>query len=326
MSMIAYNQILKSLRDKFGTTMPAAQMEETLNIIGDILSEYEIQPCAHEDVGEDCLVEAYLDALRVEGRSEKTIERYRYMIGRLLKATMTTSRNITTYHIRKYLSDEKARGIADSTLKGTREVYSAYFGWLFRDGLIQKNVMGNIGPVKCQQRVKEIFSETDIEKLKNGCRTLRDKAIICFLKSTGCRISEVTQLNRSDVDLVNLECVVLGKGNKQRTVYMDPVTGMVLLDYLQQRTDDDPALFLGARHERLKPNGIRIMLKKLGKATGVEHVHPHKFRRTEITELVNRGMPIEQVKTIAGHENIDTTMGYVKIDHIGVKNAYRKYA
>jgi site-specific recombinase XerD len=186
--------------------------------------------------------------------------------------------------------------------------------------------MGNIGNIKVQKKKKEVFTEIEIEKLKQNCGTIRNKAIICFLKSTGCRVSEMTNMNIQDIDLVNLECTVLGKGNKQRTVYIDPVTGMFIKKYLNTRTDDNPALFVGLRKERLSPNGVRVMLKTTGKKAGVAHVHPHKFRRTELTELVNRGMPIEQVKTLAGHEKIDTTMGYVNVDAQNVKHNYRKFS
>ena len=178
------------------------------------------------------------------------------------------------------------------------------------------------------KKVKTVFSEVDIERLKQACKTPRDKAIICFLKSTGCRISEVCALNRSDIDFSRNQCIVLGKGNKERTVYMDEVSAMILKDYVDSRTDDFPALFYSkhGNEHRITPGGIRTMLSNLGKETGVEHVHPHKFRRTEITHLVNRGMSIEQVKALAGHEKMDTTMQYVVLNQEDIKNNYLKYS
>lgn len=326
MSIAAANMMVNDLTGKLKSKVTADVLESIENAVIEIMSNYEINRIIVDDERTDMLLHAYIDAMRVEGKSIKTITRYEYIIRRFLRQVGVTTRNVTQYHIRQYLSEEKNRGVADSTLKGYCWVFSAYFGWLHRDGILSKNPMGNIGTIKVQKKVKEVFSEIDIEKLKAGCDNVRDLAIVCFLKSTGCRVSEVTNLDRKDIDFNNLECVVLGKGNKQRIVYIDPVTGMILQKYLSGRDDDNPALFIGVRHERLLPNGIRIMLKKLGKKAGVEHVHPHKFRRTEITELVNRGMAIEQVKTLAGHEKIDTTMGYVKIDQIGIKQAYRKYA
>lgn len=326
MSIVANNMILEQLKEKLKDSVTCNAMSAIEEALMDVLAVYEIKPLIIEEAGNDFMVDAFIEAMRVEGRSVKTLDRYRYVIGRLLKAAGTSTRSITQYHIRKYLSDEKKRGISDMTIKGYCWVFSSYFGWLHRDGIISRNPMGNIGKVAVQKKVKEVFTDVEIEKLKNACDLIRDKAIICFLKATGCRISEVTQLNRNDIDFTNLECVVLGKGNKQRTVYMDPVTGMILQQYLEKRRDNNPSLFVGRRRERFEPGGIRAMLKRIGKAAGVKHVHPHKFRRTELTELVNRGMTIEQVKMIAGHEKIDTTMQYVKVDQANVKNSYRKYA
>ena len=186
--------------------------------------------------------------------------------------------------------------------------------------------MNNIGHIHVQKKIREVFTEVDIQRMKMACNNIRDKAIICFLKATGCRISEMTQLNRNDIDFENLQCVVLGKGNKQRTVYMDPVTGMILKMYLDQRKDNLPALFIGKGTQRMTPHGIRAMLKRIQKKTNIYHIHSHKFRSTQLTELANRGMPIEQIKIFAGHEKIDTTMGYIKTDQQNIKNSYKKYA
>lgn len=183
-----------------------------------------------------------------------------------------------------------------------------------------------LGAICCAKKIKAVYSEVEIEKLKFCCRTIRDRAIISFLLSTGCRIGEVCRLNREDVDLANMECRVLGKGNKERTVFPDAVTAMLLRDYLAQRTDESPALFAGRGSSRLSPNGIRRMLDVLARAAGVEHVHPHKFRRTLATGLIRHGMPIQEVAAILGHDKLDTTMQYVVLDKTDVKNAYRKYA
>lgn len=328
MSYVVNCMILNQVKEKMIDILTVSQMDTLSFALMNVLTEYESTPIVVNASEKDIMLDAFVEAVRVEGRSEKTIDRYQYVIKRFLKAACVPSHMVTQYHIRKYLSDEKNRGISDSTIKGYCWVFSAYFGWLHRDGIIQKNPMGNIGSVKVQKKVKEVFTEVEIEKLKDACGTIRDKAIICFLKATGCRISEVTSLNRDNIDFVNLECVVLGKGNKQRTVYIDPVTSMILQNYLAKRTDDNPALFVGGKSpfERMNPGGIRAMLNRIGKIAGVNHVHPHKFRRTELTELVNRGMSIEQVKTLAGHEKIETTMGYVNVEQSNVKHSYRKFA
>lgn len=329
MSIMANDRIISTLRERFGDMLTCRQMEDVLQTVADVIADYDIHEIVREDQDNDMLLDVYISALRVEGRSEKTLNLYRYQLGRFLKASGCTSSKITAYHVRKYLSDEKARGINDSTIKNYCWIFGSYFGWLLRDGLIQRDPMANIGHVKVPKRVKEVFSEVDIERLKSGCKTIRDRAIVLFLKSTGCRISEMTALNRDSIVQNGqgvLECKVLGKGNKERIVYLNAVAWMVLQQYLETRADDNPALFVGLRGERLQPDGVRFMLRELGKRTGVKHVHPHKFRRTEITELVNRGMPIEQVATLMGHEKLDTTMGYIVTNQFNVRNSYQKYA
>ena len=264
--------------------------------------------------------------MQIQGRSEKTIKRYRYLIGRMMEDVNVPTRSITVYHLRQYLAKEKARGISDRTLEGTRQVFSAYFNWLHREKLIETNPIANLGTIKYPKKIKVTYSEIDIEKMKFCCKTLRDRAIICFLLSTGCRISEMIRLNRENVDLNNLECTVLGKGNKERTVFLDPVTGMLIRDYLTQRKDDSPALFINKRKQRLSAQGVRAMMVKLAKVSTVDHVHPHKFRRTLATSLIRHGMPIQEVAAILGHDKLDTTMQYVVLDKTDVKNSYRKYA
>lgn len=327
MSLMANESILSEIKAGLENQLTSSAMDKVMEIISTVIGKYDISPVVIEESGDDVFLDTFIDAICVEGRSKNTIHHYRYLISRFLKAVSTHSVNITQYHIRKYLSEEKNRGISDQTIRGYCWVFSSYFGWLHREGIIRKNPMWNIGKIKVPKKEKDVFTETDVERLKQACNSIRDKAIICFLKSTGCRVSEVTNLNIDDIDFVNLECIVLGKGNKERTVYLDSITSMVLQNYLSRRQDDNPALFvskLGGR--RLQPGGIRCMLKNLSEKTGVQHVHPHKFRRTEITELVNKGMPIEQVKTLAGHEKIDTTMSYVVMNKENIKYSYRKFA
>ena len=327
MSLEAKVTLLNEMEKALSTELTAADMTRVLSILSDVLQPFQVSVSLAGDAGgNDDLLKSYLAAMQVQGRSSKTLERYEYILRRMMQSVSVPTRNITVYHLRAFLAAEKQRGIADSTLESTRQVFSAYFGWLWRESLIPSNPVANLGSIKCQKKVKEIFDETDLERLKNGCKTIRDRAIIMFLKSSACRISEMTSLNRGDIDYTNRECIVLGKGNKQRTVYLSRVACMLLKEYELSRKDENPALFAGLRGERLQPGGVRQMLKELSARTGVEHVHPHKFRRTEITELVKRGMPIEQVRELAGHEKLDTTMGYVVMDNTTVKGSYQKFA
>ena len=243
-----------------------------------------------------------------------------------LRVPLQEAEHITVHHLRRFLSDEKARGLSDRTLDGMRQVFSAYFNWLKREDLIEKNPTVNLGSIRYAKKQKELLSDADIEILKFASKTTRDRAIICFLIATGCRIGEIVQLNRDDVDFVRMKCKVLGKGNKERTVFLDQIAAMTLQKYLEERTDLCPALFIGKGTSRLKAPAIRKMLNCLSEETGISHVHPHKFRRTMATNLIKRGMPIQEVAAILGHDKIDTTMEYVVLDLETIKHQYQKYA
>ena len=325
MAIEAKAVLLKGLEQQLSTQITAADMTRVLSAVSDQLAAFDV---AQVDMGEmqDDLLDAYVDAMRIQGRSEKTIARYTYLIGRMMNSVKVSTRSITVYHLRQFLASEKARGITDRTLESNRQVYNAYFNWLFRERLIDTNPVANLGSIKCVKKIKAVYSEVDIERLKFCCRNTRDRAIISFLLSTGCRVGEVVRLNREDVDLANMECRVMGKGNKERTVFLDAVTAMLLREYLAQRTDDFPALFIGRGSSRLSANGIRKMLAVVSAAAGVENVHLHKFRRTLATSLIRHGMPIQEVAAILGHDKLDTTMQYVVLDTTDVKNAYRRYA
>lgn len=326
MAIEAKITLLRNLEKQLSAQITAADMSKVLSALADQLNGFSVEQSDETGTQQDDLLEAYMSAMRIQGRSEKTLERYQYIIDRMREVVKVSTREITVYHLRQYLASEKERGISDRTLEGTRQVFSAYFNWLQREDLIEQNPTANLGAIKCQKKIKVTYTEVDIERLKFGCANLRDRAIIAFLMSTGCRISEMTQLDRTDIDLVNLECTVLGKGNKERTVYLDPVTGMLIKDYLDTRKDLIPALFIGRGSSRLTPGGVRYMMSRLQERANVEHVHPHKFRRTLATNLIRHGMPIQEVAAILGHDKLDTTMQYVVLDKTDVKNAYNKYA
>ena len=318
---------LKDLEHGLSDAVTASELSRVLTIVSDTLQHYELdvsaQACAS---GGTDLFDAWIAALRIQNRSEKTIDLYRKVVSKLLKNLAVPVRNITVYHLRSWLAKEKERGVSDRTLENDRQIFSSFFGWLWREGLIEKNPVANLGSIKVQKKVREAYADVDIEKLKSVCSSPRDIAIITFLLATGCRVSEVTALNREDLNFHDKEVVVLGKGNKERTVFFDDVTAMHLRRYLATRTDDIPALFIGKRKERLQPGGVRAMLRVLAKAAGVNHAHPHKFRRTLATMLIAHGMPIQEVAAILGHDKLDTTMKYIVLDKSAVKNSYRRYA
>ena len=293
--------------------------------MADVLEGFDVRETQVMEEKDD-LLECYIDAMRVQGRSEKTLARYRYVIERMMKDVNVPTRRITVYHLRGYLSKMKDNGKQDSTMEGIRQVFSAYFNWLQRESLIDRNPTANLGAIKVGKRQKKTFTDIDMEKLSRSCKCKRDRAIIAFLASTGCRVSEVTGLDRDAVDLDQLTCVVHGKGNKERRVYLDGVTGMLIRAYLAERKDEDPALFVNRYNVRMNPDGVREMLNRVAEEAGVEHVHPHKFRRTLATNMARHGMPIQEVARILGHDKIDTTMRYVVLDDEDIKHEYRKFA
>ena len=328
MSIVAKRIFIEELSERLSDKVTAKVLAEIAEALEEQLSWYEVE--RHEREAEkqefEEVLQLFIDTKKVEGKSKNTTNRYRYILRRYFEKDRTPIREITVHNLRQYMASEKERGIADRTIRGYRDIFRSFFGWAYREGILRRDPCANLNPVKCKKELRMPFTDVDIERLKEHCTTLRDKALIAFLLSTGCRISEVCSLNRYDVDFRNLECTVLGKGNKERTVYLDSVCAMQLQNYLMARTDHYDALFVGKGTERLQPGGVRKRLNEIGDEAGVEDVYPHRFRRTLATNLINRGMSIQEVAAILGHERIDTTMTYVYVDKVNVKNAYHKYA
>ncbi len=327
MSIAAKQYLIKQIGNELNTILTAHDLEIVQDRLNIVLGMFEVEGLQDNkiDIETDDFLNAFLDAKEIEGRSEKTIAHYKYIITKMLKEINTPIRQITVFHLRTYLMRKKNEGIADKTLEGIRSVMCSFFGWLQKEGLLRENPCANLSPIKCVKKVRIPYSDVDIERLKEACLCSRDKAIISFLLSTGCRISEVCGLDRDSIDFQAKECTVLGKGNKERTVFIDDVTSMLLQRYLNERTDDSKALFVGKGTERMTPGGIRARLHKVAEKASVENVHPHRFRRTLATNLIGHGMPIQNVAVILGHDKLDTTMKYVYLDKADVRNAYKKY-
>ena len=326
MAIDAKVDFINKTTKRLSCEMTADTMEKVISILSDVMEGYDFRVKEWGGEEKDDLLECFLDAMGVQGRSEKTIARYRYVITKMMESVKVPTRQITVYHLRKYITEMKERGRQDSTMESVRQVFSSYFNWLQRESLIDKNPVANLGAIKCQKKVKKTYSDMDIENLRRSCTNVRDRAILEVLRSTGCRISEVVGMNRDSLNLAGLQCVVHGKGNKDRVAYIDKVAAMFLRAYLEGRTDADPALFVNRFERRFNADGVREMLLRLAGRAGVDHVHPHKFRRTLATELARRGMPIQEVARILGHEKIDTTMKYVVLNDDDVKHDYRRYA
>ena len=324
MAIEAKVSYLRNLEKRLGAVLTVDMMTRVLSMASDVMGGYDMREVSVEEEGEDML-QCYLQALDVQGRSRKTILHYKGILGQMLAELKTPVRRITVYHLRSFLARKKEAGLKDSTLSHLRSVLSSYFGWLYREGLIDRNPVTNLGTIKVAKENKVIFSEIDMEKMRQGCKRIVDKAIICFLASTGCRVAELVGLNIAAVDLENLECVVRGKGNKERTVYMDSVTAMYIRNYLAARTDHNEALFVNRLGDRFETGGIRDMMKRLEEYSGVKKIHPHKFRRTLATNLHKRGMPIQTIAAILGHDKIETTMEYIVLNRENTKLQYRQF-
>ena len=327
MALEAKVSFINRLEEKLADALTVKDMQRVLAVASEALDGFRMEQLRLEDVKEDDLLESYLSTLRVEGKSQKTIDLYAYILKRLQNFAKITWRRMTVYHMRAYLAKEQERGIRDTTLRNDRDIFSAFFGWLHKEGLIEKNPTANLGPIKCEKVQKKAYSAVDVANLQRYCPNIRDLAMINFLGATGCRISEALGLNRDSIDFGKLECTVKGKGKKERAVYLDPVAGQVLKQYLDGREDtEEDALFTSmTTGKRLTQSGARAALKRVAKAAGVENVHPHRFRRTLATELTRHGMPVQEVAAILGHEKLDTTMKYVVLDHEMVKSSYNRY-
>ena len=326
MAIDAKSCFMRDMEQMLEDKVTVSDMSAIMTAMSDVMEGYDMKAVPRDDDAPDDLLDGFLNAMRVEGRSQKTIERYKYIIGRLMKFVKVPTRKVSVYHIREYLAAEKSRGICDNTLEGYREVYSSYFNWLHRESLIDRNPVVNLSPIRVPKKKKELYTEVDLEKLKRACGAKRDLAIVLFLYATCYRISEVVELNRDQVIISSKKLIVHGKGNKERKVYFDAVTAEALHDYLEERKDDCEALFVNRYGERFHAGGIRAMLIRVAKVGGVFHVHPHKFRRTKATDMSRHGMPIQYIQAILGHEKIDTTMQYVQMDDDDVENNYRRFA
>ena len=274
------------------------------------------------------LLDTFLSAKRVEGCSEKTLRYYHVTVAKLLRDLNKPVVHITTDDLRQYLADyQQSSGCSRSNIDNIRRIFSSFFAWLEDEDYILKSPVRRIHKIRTNQPVKETYTDEALEMMRDGCDSLRDLAMIDMLCSTGMRVGELVRLNISDIDFENRECVVLGKGSKERPVYFDARTKIHLKNYINSRNDQNPALFvtLSKPHDRLKISGVEIRLRTLGRRLGIEKVHPHKFRRTLATRAIDKGMPIEQVQRLLGHSKIDTTMHYAMVSQNNVKLSHRKY-
>ena len=274
------------------------------------------------------MLSEFLSAKRIEGCSEKSLKYYNRTITATLDSIDKGVKHITTDDLRTYLTDYQAEKKSSKvTMDNIRRILSSFFSWLEDEDYIIKSPVRRIHKVKTSKTIKETYTDENLELMRDNCVEMRDLAMIDMLSSTGMRVGEMVLLNRDDIDFNERECVVFGKGDKERMVYFDARTKIHLQNYLASRTDSDPALFVSLHfpHKRLTIGAIELRLRDMGRKLGINKVHPHKFRRTLATMAIDKGMPIEQLQQLLGHQRIDTTLQYAMVKQSNVKLAHRKY-
>ena len=318
-------QIIEKIEQKMAMHLDDAQKEILHNTLVQCMLEETVEECESDMQG---YLKIFLAAKRVEGCSEKTIRYYDSTIRNVLTSIGKEVKSVTTDDLRVYLDEYQKRSDASKvTIDNIRRILSSFFAWLEDEDYIVKSPVRRIHKVKTCKTVKETYSDEALELMRDHCEGIRDLAIIDMLASTGIRVGELVKLNRSDVDFENRECIVLGKGNKQRRVYFDARTKIHLQNYLRSRTDDNDALFVSLQKpfNRLLISGVEIRLRELGKKLDLSKVHPHKFRRTLATMAIDKGMPIEQVQQLLGHQSVDTTLQYAMVNQNNVKLSHHRY-
>ena len=306
-----------------------AQTERLQEVLQHTLFGYEVTKIEREkEISEQNYMELFISAKRIEGCSEKSLKYYKATIEMMIATVGKSVNHIETDDIRRYLTEyQEKKKSSKVTIDNIRRILSSFFSWLEDEDYILKSPVRRIHKVKTGTNIKETYSDEALELMRDNCTESRDLAMIDMLASTGMRVGEMVLLNRNDIDFNERECIVFGKGNKERVVYFNARTKIHLQNYLNSRTDDTPALFvsLKAPHERLKIGGIETRLREFGKQLGLHKVHPHKFRRTLATMAIDKGMPIEQLQQLLGHRKIDTTLQYAMVKQSNVKIAHRKY-
>lgn len=322
-------KIMEEIVQKMLPYLDNAQMQKLQETLQYTLFNYEISGGVKvEEDDTQKLVESFLYAKRIEGCSEKTIKYYSATIEAMLVTVDKGVRHIHTDDLRAYLTNyQENHGSSRVTIDNIRRILSSFFSWLEDEDYILKSPVRRIHKVKTATNIKETYTDEELEKMRDNCTELRDLAIVDMLASTGMRIGEMVLLNKADIKFNERECIVFGKGDKERVVYFDARTKIHLQNYIDSRTDDNPALFvtLRAPHTRITIGGIESRLREMGRILEIEKVHPHKFRRTLATMAIDKGMPIEQLQQLLGHKRIDTTLQYAMVKQSNVKQAHRKY-
>jgi site-specific recombinase XerD len=326
------DKLITDIQASMEPLLSLAQVEELRRVLTfhfrsiDVV-EHPITP-QQEKADKDEIHDIFIAAKRIEGCSEKSLKYYSFTIRYMLIEIGKPVREIGTDDLRGYLAKyQKERGSSKVTIDNMRRIFSSFFGWLEDEDYILKSPVRRIHKIKTEKTIKDTFSDESLELLRDASDQIRDLAMIDLLASTGMRVGELVRLNREDINFHERECVVLGKGGNERVAYFDARTKIHLLNYLDTRKDNNPALFVSLipPHRRLLIGGVETRLREIGRRADMQKVHPHKFRRTLATRAIDKGMPIEQVQRLLGHVKIDTTMHYAMVNQANVKNSHRKF-
>ncbi|MDT4376952.1 tyrosine-type recombinase/integrase [Blautia coccoides] len=321
-------RIIKEIVEEMLPVLNNGQAEKLQEVLLHTLWKYEIAKVDVDKENEQDFVELFLSAKRIEGCSEKSLNYYEATINAMLNNLDKGVKEIVTDDIRGYLTEyQTTKKSSRVTIDNIRRILSSFFSWLEDEDYILKSPVRRIHKVKTVSNIKETYTDENLEIMRDNCLEIRDLALIDILASTGMRVGELVLLNREDINFEERECVVFGKGSKERVVYFDARTKIHLQNYLNNRTDDNSALFvsLKAPHKRLQIGGVEVRIRNIGKQLGINKMHPHKFRRTLATMAIDKGMPIEQLQRLLGHQRIDTTLQYAMVKQSNVKIAHRKY-
>lgn len=327
--MTVKQDLIKDIVQGMLSYLNNAQCEKLKEVLKNTFAQYEVRQSQDMKSSPELnFIELFLSAKRIEGCSEKSLKYYQATIETMLGELNKNVKHIVTDDIRRYLTEYQAKKKSSKvTIDNIRRILSSFFSWLEDEDYILKSPVRRIHRVKTGTNIKETYSDEALEFMRDSCAELRDLVIIDMLASTGMRVGEMVLLNRDDINFNERECIVFGKGSKERVVYFDARTKIHLQNYLASRKDDNPALFVSLKspHERLKIGGVEVRLREFGKKLGLQKVHPHKFRRTLATMAIDKGMPIEQLQQLLGHRKIDTTLQYAMVKQSNVKIAHRKY-
>lgn len=324
------NELVKRIEETLAFCLNYNQIMDVSSKMITLLNDYDItERCTDVvvvDNPNEKIMRRFSACMMVDGKSEKTIMQYVREIRKFVDFINLPLTEVGSYEIRYYLACAKERGVSNRTTENMRSYIATFFTWLTADGVIDKNPCATIKPIKYTEEIRKPFSEVELDTLRSNCKSTKERAILEFLLASGVRVAELASMEISDVDFQNLSVHVKnGKGAKERITYITPLAATHLQKYLNERKQYSPALFC-SKVGVLTDKGIQYIMRELGKRSGIKDVHPHRFRRTFATNLVNRGMDIQEVSKLLGHTNIQTTLTYVYSDPNKINDSYRKYA